>query len=120
METVSNIRIAAIDFDGTLVTDAYPNIGKPNKNTIKYVKHLKKTGWKLILWTCRHGAMLEDAVRFCEKELGLKFDAINDNIPEIVEMYGNNSRKISCDIYIDDRAFVPIEKYENEMRNFNQ
>ena len=27
----------------------------------------------------------------------------NDNLPEIVELYGNNSRKITCDIYIDDR-----------------
>jgi hypothetical protein len=37
----------------------------------------------------------------------LEFDAINDNLPEIVEMYGNNSRKITCDYYIDDKAVLP-------------
>ena len=37
----------------------------------------------------------------------LEFDAINDNLPEIVEMYGINSRKITCDNYIDDNAVLP-------------
>jgi hypothetical protein len=32
------------------------------------------------------------------------FDAVNDNLPEIVELYGNNSRKITCDLYIDDKS----------------
>ena len=28
-------------------------------------------------------------------------------LPEIVELYGNNSRKITCDLYIDDKsAFI--------------
>ena len=46
---------------------------------------------------------LADAVDFCSSN-GLEFDAVNDNLPEITEKYGNNSRKISCDLYIDDRA----------------
>ena len=37
----------------------------------------------------------------------LEFDAVNDNVPEVIDYYGNNSRKISCDIYIDDKACVP-------------
>ena len=35
--------------------------------------------------------------------------SINDNLPEIIELYGNNSRKITCDIYIDDRNMKPEE-----------
>ena len=31
----------------------------------------------------------------------------NDNLPEIIEFYGHNSRKISCDYYIDDRMLLP-------------
>lgn len=45
------------------------------------------------------------AVDWCSN-LGLEFDAINDNLPEIVERYGCNSRKISCDFYIDDKAIA--------------
>ena len=37
----------------------------------------------------------------------LKFDAINDNLPEIVEYYGSNSRKVTCEWYIDDRSLLP-------------
>lgn len=44
-------------------------------------------------------------------EQELVFDAINDNLPEIVEKYGNNSRKITCDYYIDDRAVLPESLY---------
>ena len=32
-------------------------------------------------------------------------NAVNDNLPEIIEYYGSNSRKITCDWYIDDRNF---------------
>lgn len=46
---------------------------------------------------------MQEAVKWCEKE-GLEFDAVNDNIPEMIERYGTNSRKVSCDYYIDDRA----------------
>ena len=49
---------------------------------------------------------LEKAVSWC-REHQLEFDAINDNLPEVVEMYGNNSRKITCDYYIDDKAVPP-------------
>ena len=31
----------------------------------------------------------------------------NDNLPEIIEFHGHNSRKISCDYYIDDRMLLP-------------
>ncbi|HOO80126.1 MAG TPA: hypothetical protein PLQ04_07040 [Lachnospiraceae bacterium] len=45
---------------------------------------------------------MSNAVEWCHHH-GLEFDAINDNLPEIVELYGNNSRKITCDYYIDDK-----------------
>ena len=35
----------------------------------------------------------------------------DDNLPEIVEYYGSNSRKISCDWYIDDKNMM-VEKLE--------
>ncbi len=37
------------------------------------------------------------------KEHGLIFDAVNDNLPEIVEAFGGNCRKIFANEYIDDR-----------------
>ncbi|MCR4690636.1 MAG: hypothetical protein K5739_04775 [Lachnospiraceae bacterium] len=99
-------KIIAVDFDGTLCYSNWPELGDPNEVLIAYLKEWKKQGNKLILWTCRAGEPLDNAVLWC-KQQGLEFDAVNDNLPEIVSMYGNNSRKITCDYYIDDRACLP-------------
>ncbi len=95
-------KIFAFDFDGTLCRDAYPGIGSPNKAMIRYAKRLKERGNRLILWTCRSGEHLEDAVMWC-KEQGIEFDAVNQNLPEILEMFGSDSRKITADYYVDDK-----------------
>ena len=99
-------QIIAVDFDGTLCYSNWPELGEPNRPLIEYLIDQKKSGNKLILWTCRAGEALEKAVSWC-REHQLEFDAINDNLPEIIEMYGNNSRKITCDYYIDDKAVLP-------------
>ena len=98
--------IIAVDFDGTLCYSNWPDLGEPNKPLIEYLKSQHAPGNKLILWTCRAGEALERALSWCHDQQ-LEFDAVNDNLPEIIEKYGNNSRKITCDYYIDDRAVLP-------------
>lgn len=100
--------IIAVDFDGTLCSDNYPNIGAANIKLIRTLCKKQKFGDKLILWTCRAGERLTEAVEWCQKQ-GLIFDAVNDNLPKMVALWGNNSRKISADIYIDDKAEAPWE-----------
>ena len=95
-------QIIAVDFDGTLCFSNWPDLGEPNRPLIEYLKQMRASGNKLILWTCRAGEALEKAVSWCNDQ-DLTFDAVNDNLPEVIEMYGNNSRKITCDYYIDDR-----------------
>ncbi|WP_425077750.1 BT0820 family HAD-type phosphatase [Psychroserpens sp. S379A] len=93
--------VIAIDFDGTIVEDAYPKIGKPRIFAFETMKRLQKDGHRLILWTYRSGSKLDDAVQFC-KDNGITFYAVNQSFPE--EQYDNSvSRKIYADIYIDDR-----------------
>ncbi len=95
--------ILAVDFDGTLSFGEWPEVGPANYSLINYLKGRQRLGDKVILWTCRAGQALDIAVEWC-LDNGLEFDAVNDNLPEITEKYGNNSRKISCDVYIDDKA----------------
>lgn len=90
----------AVDFDGTIVEHVYPKIGKPIPFAIETLKKLKNEGHTLILWTVRNGSLLEDAINYCKKN-NLTFYAINKNHPE--EEEGDYSRKISADMYIDDR-----------------
>ena len=70
----------AIDFDGTIVEDAYPKIGKPNPFAFETLKKLQQDGHRLILWTYRYGKTLQEAVDFCKKN-GLEFYAINCSFP---------------------------------------
>lgn len=49
----------AIDFDGILCQNAYPDIGDPNWDTIHQALKEQSNGAKLILWTCREGRSLE-------------------------------------------------------------
>ena len=67
---------------------------------------MRKKGHKLILWTCRTGKALDEAVRWCEGH-GLEFDAINENLPEIVAKFDGESRKIFANVYIDDLSVRP-------------
>ena len=107
--------IIAVDFDGTLIEDnKWPDVnGKPNQHLFNILIHERRRGNKVILWTNRTDIPEKDeyplkaAIEFC-KEVGLEFDAVNENLPEIIEAYGSNSRKISADKYIDDKALNPI------------
>lgn len=95
-------NIIAVDFDGTLCENKWPEIGIPNEELIEYLKKRQANGEKLILWTSRNEEQTKDAVEWCKKH-GLVFDAVNDNLPEIVEAFGGNCRKIFANEYIDDR-----------------
>ena len=91
----------AIDFDGTIVEDAYPKIGKPKLFAFETLKKLQQDGHRLILWTYRYGKTFQEAVDFC-KENGLEFYAVNCSFPN--ENYDTKkSRKINADLFIDDR-----------------
>ena len=52
----------AIDFDGTIVEDEYPKIGKPIIFAFDTMKKLQSQGHRLILWTYRKGRALDEAV----------------------------------------------------------
>ena len=103
---MQKIQIIAVDFDGTLCNDCYPNIGYPNMTLIQQLKALRQNGKRVILWTCRCGKKLTEAIDWC-RDFGLEFDAVNANVPEILEQYETESRKISADVYIDDKSCFP-------------
>ncbi|MEA4918547.1 BT0820 family HAD-type phosphatase [Proteiniphilum sp.] len=95
--------IIAIDFDGTIVEHAYPQIGKPIPFAIDTLLQMQKDGHKLILWTVRRGQLLQDAIDYCSQR-GLYFFAENENYRGETREKGEElSRKLSVDLFIDDR-----------------
>ena len=105
---MSNQKIIAVDFDGTLCVNKWPGIGQPNHNLIRHLINQQRKGNKIILWTCRTGKRLLDAISWCAK-LGLEFDAVNENIPEMIKEFGEDTRKIFANEYIDDRMSTKFE-----------
>ncbi len=96
-----NVMTIAVDFDGTIVENNYPQIGKPMMFALESLKKLQEEGHLLILWTYRSGKELDNAVEFCKKN-GINFYAINKSYPEEV-FDDSQSRKIQADVFIDDR-----------------
>lgn len=94
--------IIAVDFDGTIVEDAYPRIGKPMLFAFESLKQMQSQGHRLILWTYRAGKTLDEAVDFC-KENGVEFYAVNSSFEGEKFDEVTQSRKINADIFIDDR-----------------
>lgn len=96
-------KAIAIDFDGCLCTDAFPAIGEPNWPVIKRAQAEQRAGAGLILWTCREGQILQDAIVACES-WGLTFDSVNESLPDWIEAFGTQPRKVGASEYWDDRA----------------
>ena len=103
--------IIAVDFDGTIVEHRYPEVGKEIPFAFESLKSIQEQGHQLILWTYRSGKELDEAVEFC-RENGLEFYAVNKNYPE--EIFDETiSRKISADIYVDDRNLGGLPNWRN-------
>lgn len=87
----------AIDFDGTVVTHDYPQVGE-DIGAVPVLKKLVQCGHKIILFTMRSGKQLQDAIDWYN----------NNEIP----LYGVNidptqsnwtaSNKAYANLYIDD------------------
>ena len=102
----NKIMTIAVDFDSTLAEETIGTSHDsilPNIPLIERLIELKQEGHYIILWTCREGDWLQDAVDFC-KGYGLEFDAVNENIQG--KTY-RDTRKIVADMYIDDRGIHP-------------
>lgn len=95
-----------LDFDGTVVDHRYPDIGEPVPGAIKWLKRLRRSGARIILFTMRSnsndaGNLLGDAVQYLEKN-GIRLFGVNRN-PDQDEW--TSSPKVYAHIYIDDSAF---------------
>lgn len=95
-------KIIAVDFDNTIAYTDYPKIIAPRYEIIWLLQDAHKRGAEIILNTCRTGKSLSDAVEFCEKH-SVPITRVNANSPERIKQYGTDCRKISADVYIDDK-----------------
>lgn len=106
-----SISIIAVDFDGTLCLDKYPGVDCLVQEAIDVLQDFRSRGGEVVLWSCRHGFPLSQAV-VALKEAGLEFDAVNANSPKSLRdweqcsgypIFDSDQRKVYADLYIDDK-----------------
>lgn len=96
--------IIAVDFDGTIVTHEYPEIGRPVLGAIETLKCLISNGHKVFLWTMRGSKryegrdLLREAVEYCEDN-GINLCSVNQSPSQF-----STSKKQYAQLYIDDAA----------------
>lgn len=116
---MSKIRkfTVAIDFDGTLITNAWPEEGYDMVGGSQTIHWLLANGARVIVWTCRveqecppgtphsHLAFVRDWIvaHGLQPYLGSSL-LINQNFPDVIESFGNiDTRKVFAHVYVDDR-----------------
>ena len=110
---MSRPKLIGVDFDGTVVAHAFPDIGEPLPMAFEVLKALKEAGHVLILNTCREDQKrrkyLTEAVEFCRSH-GVEFDGVNETPLqyEFRDIDSTNKedwarRKVYATVYIDDR-----------------
>jgi len=109
--------IVSIDFDGTIVRDAYPDIGEPYPGAIDAINDLYDAGYCIIINSCRARNQECDMVRWIYLN-DLKINHCNENCLELICKYRTDCRKISADIYVDDKSlFAPSMENPNQWNN---
>lgn len=109
--------IIAVDFDGTIVENKYPDIGDIIPGALCTLRRWKKAGHTIIINSCRAGL---DEVKM-EAWLirnHVPHDFINRNDPERTKLYECECRKISADFYVDDHDMSRIDLTTGHIRPF--
>lgn len=104
--------IIAVDFDGTLHDGEFPNIGEPLEEAVNVMKNLHLNGHYLILWTCRCGDKLTEAINWL-LDNDIPFDRVNEHEPSNLAKYESNARKVYAHVYIDDRQVGGLPHWKN-------
>lgn len=104
--------VLAIDFDGTIAELSFPEVGALRENADEIIRKLYSEGHKIIINTCRSGIHEGSAQLFLEKH-DIPYHYINSNLPELILVYGQDCRKISADIYIDDKCLMGLPSWND-------
>jgi hypothetical protein len=115
--------IVAVDFDGTLCEDRFPEIGPARLFVVGAVRALHNLGWRVIIHTCRangafsSGEIAGDRLHRCMEMLrwlrdeGVPYDQVwglridhPDGLDFAFVFDHEQTGKPGADVYLDDKA----------------
>ena len=107
------MKIIAIDFDGTVVEDKFPEIGEIIRDndycSVDVINELHAVGHKIIIWTCRCGIYLYEMIQWINQHEML-YNTINSNA---INCMGHAMPKVRADCYIDNNNFGGRPKWDD-------
>lgn len=118
-----------VDFDGTICTHEYPEIGTPIPYALETLKELNDLGHKIILLTMRgHKPYIQKATNESGEIVEIKRDTLQEAVDYITsngvvlyavnenptQKYWTSSQKVYGNIFVDDAAYgAPLIYPEN-------
>lgn len=112
-------KFVGIDFDGTIVDDAFPEIGRVKAHSLRVMKRLIDAGHTVVIWTCRDYGVIKPFVDEHFSNEYAQHIYINENPRGLRDKWKNDPRKVGVDLFIDDKnlftRFVDWEIIEEEL-----
>ena len=102
--------ILAIDFDLTICISDYPKLGTERPGAGAVIRQFVKDGYGVVINTCRSGVDLGNAINWLHQN-NIPYHFVNSNFPHLISEYGSDTRKISADVYIDDKCLTGLPKW---------
>ena len=92
----------AVDFDGTICNNEFPDIGDPIESTLEFMRKFWAQSLfnRIIVWTCRGGDYVSEMAEFLRKN-NVPYDYINEN-----PLVNFGSPKVYANRYLDDRNIL--------------
>lgn len=111
--------IISVDFDNTVCEEQYPLIGELLPNVKEVINYIFDRGHEIIINTCRNDIALREAIGFL-KYNEIKYDYVNKNSPRAIKRWGSDTKKISCDLSIDDKSLFIQYNWYLQGKEFSQ
>ena len=111
--------ILAVDFDLTICMSEYPRLGSERLGAGAIMRKLVEEGYGIVINTCREGLALADAIKWMGIH-DIPYHYLNCNFPHLIEMYGADCRKISADVYIDDKGIEGLPNWADIYRTIKK
>jgi len=94
--------VLALDFDKTICESEYPLLGPQRTGASTIIRKFVQEGYGIVINTCREGLALADAINWLH-ENNIPYHYVNCNFPHLISEYGADCRKISANVYVDDK-----------------
>jgi len=109
--------VIAIDLDGTIWNEDYPNTGTPYFYAIETVNKMIELGYEVIIFTARDSENLKSCKLALIDEFGLNPNVkFNEHSNYYTSIYPISSPKINASVYLEDKSFN-APNYKTEWPN---